>query len=351
MPQEALSQNDIDRMLRDLASGGGLAQPAKPADETASGVAAARSSAHAAAASAAQDAAARRIRNYDFRRPNRISKEHMRGLRLIFETFGRDVPRAWGPLLRAGGQVKLSTIEQTIYEEYRNHLAPHVFICTVTIPPLEGEFAFQLDLDAAYIIVDRLLGGPGTGLKHVRELTSLELNILQRTVTAMLPAWRDAWLSIIHLEPAIARSLSSSEFLQLTSINESVLVVTYELKFLNNIVELSICIPYSVIAPILSRVVANESTFGMQGNDEMDRRRLDTHLRQTVVSVAARLGTAPIPIIDLTRIAVGDIIRLDVPRDGLGTLHIGPRPYFTVRPGLTNGNLAVQVVDHTRSPG
>lgn len=345
MPQEALSQSDIDRMLREMSGA------AEPASDVVVGAGAADSPLAPAAPRAptpAPEIAAKRLRGYDFRRPNRISKEIMRGLRMIFETFGRDMPRALGPLLRAGCQVKMSSMEQTIYDEFRNHLAPHAFICTATLPPLEGEIAFLLDLDAAYIVVDRLLGGPGTGLKHTRELTSLELNLLQRTITALLPNWREAWLPVINLEPIIARGLSSTEFLQLTSANESVVVVAYELKFLHAEIEITICLPYSTLEPILTRVVAGENIGGHHGNDDLDRRRLTSHLTHTNLAVSARLGAAPIPIVELARLTVGDIIRLDVPTDGLAALHVGPYPYFNVRPGLFNGGLAVQVVDIVR---
>jgi flagellar motor switch protein FliM len=352
MPDEALTQDAIDRLLREIAEG---KQPAIEAATTAEvPVINARQrhaapATHSTAASVAQAATAhRRIRDYDFRRPNRISKEHMRGLRQIHEAFAREIPRMWGPLLRAGGQVKIVSMEQTIYDEYRNHLSPHSFICTVTLHPLEGEIAFQIDLDPSFFIVDRLLGGPGIGLKHARELTVLELNILQRVIAALLPTWREAWLPIIHLEPVISRTLSSTEFLQLTTLNESVLVTTLQARFLNIDIEMTICIPYTVVAPIIPRLATSETGIGQLGNDEIDRQRLTRQMRQMQLEVAARLGSAPIPIADLADLQVGDVIRLNVLTEGTATLHIGNRPYFVARPGLSNGNLAVQVTEIVR---
>ncbi len=342
MPQEALSQDDIDRLLRDMASGNA---PSVTIDADADQKVVKVANPSPRSLGSGSEQPPRRVRNYDFRRPNRISKEYMRGLRLIHEGFTREIPRLWGPLLRAGSQVKIASLEQTIYEEYRNHLAPQSFISTMIMPPLEGEIAFQIDLDPSFIIVDRLLGGPGTGLKHTRELTMLELNILQRLIAALIPAWRESWLPIIHLEPAIGRTLSSTEFLQLTSANESVLVTTLQAHFLGAEIELSICIPYTVIAPVLSRLVTTESTAGYGGNDALEHERLTRHMRQVSLPVAVQLGQAPIPISELSRLAIGDVIRLDVPLDGIATVHIGERAYFTARPGLSNGNMAVQIID------
>ena len=350
MPQDALSQEAIDQLLREMTAGAGAALAT--ADPEASSPPQARRTAGAArsggnsAPKAHMPATPRRIRDYDFRRPNRISKEYMRGLRLIHESFAREAPRVWGPLLRAGGQVKIVSMEQTIYEEFRNHLAPHCFVCTASLLPLEGEIAFHIDLDAAFIIIDRLLGGPGTGLKQTRELTPLELNIVQRIITATLPIWREAWLPIIHLEPAIGRTLASIEFLQLTPANESVLVTTFQAHFLNSAIEMTVCIPYALIAPILTRIVSPEHAGGSLGNDESDRERLMRRMRHMPLEIAARLGTAPIPIADLAQLTVGDVIRLDVPAvGGQGLLYVSDRPHFVIRPGLAHGNLAVQVTE------
>jgi flagellar motor switch protein FliM len=349
MPEDALSQDAIDRLLRDVAEG----RPPTP-DTESGGVAIAEAPArrptraphgHGATMPTRESTTPRRIRDYDFRRPNRISKDHMRGLRLIHETFCREIPRVWGPLLRAGGQVKITSMEQTIYEEYRNHLSPHCMICTATMPPLEGEIAFHLELEPTFIIIDRLLGGAGSGMKRTRELTTLELNLMQRVVGALLPTWREAWLPTIHLEPAIGRTLSSTEFLQLTALNESVLVTTFQARFLNTDIEMTVCIPYAVIAPILTRVATSENMPGHITGDATDHQRINRQMHNIPVAVAARLGSAPIPISDLSQLAVGDVIRLDVPTDGTAVVHIGERPHFIARPGLSNGNLAVQITE------
>ncbi len=342
MPQDALSQDDIDRLLHEMQGNAGAdVDEASPTGEPNAMAATATIQPH-------QEQMSRRLRNYDFRRPNRISKEYMRSLRLIHETFAREIPRNWGMLLRAGGQVKIASMEQTIYEEFRNHLAPQCFICTIGMPPLEGEIAFQIDLDAAFIIVDRLLGGAGNGLKRSRELTSLELSILQRVVVALLPAWREAWLPVLHIEPSLNRTFASTEFLQLTTLNESVLVTTFIAYFLGTEIEVTACIPYSLIAPVMTRLVTPGTITGYLGSDEIDRQRMARHMQNTTVTVAARLGAAPIPIVDLAQLAVGDVIRLDVPSEGEALIHIGPQPYFIAKPGLSNGSLAVQILDTVR---
>ncbi|HKD76566.1 MAG TPA: FliM/FliN family flagellar motor switch protein [Ktedonobacterales bacterium] len=350
MSEDTLSQEAIDRLLHEMAEGKPLT-----IEENQSAVAVIESPSkrpHRVSRSSTMTTrdpvTHKRIRDYDFRRPNRISKEHMRGLRLIHETFCREIPRVWGPLLRAGGQVKIISMEQTIYEEYRNHLSPHCMICTATLLPLEGEIAFHMELEPAFIIIDRLLGGAGSGIKRTRELTTLELNLMQRVIRALLPTWREAWLPTIHLEPEVGRALGSTEFLQLTASNESVLVTTFQARFLNTDIEMTICIPYAVIAPILTRVVSSENLPGHITGDETDQRRMVGQMHEVPVDVTARLGSAPIPIADLSQLAVGDVIRLDVPIDGKAVIHIGERPHFMARPGLSNGNLAVQITEVVR---
>jgi len=351
MPEEALSQDAIDRLLRDMAEGKSPIATA-PEKGTAVGEPAIKKPMRGGTQTQAKSeptVANRRIRDYDFRRPNRISKEHMRGLRLIHETFSREIPRVWGPLVRAGSQVKLTSMEQTIYDEYKNHLSPHCFICTATMHPLEGEIVFHIELEPTFIILDRLLGGAGTGLKRTRELTMLELNLMQRVISVLLPLWREAWLPTIRIEPAIARTLSSTEFLQLTAVNESVLLATFQARFLNTDIEMSICIPYANIAPILTRINSSESGAGNVTGDAMDRMNLMRQVQDVRVEATARLGAAPIPISQLSRLEVGDVIRLDTPTTGTGILHISGKPHFVIRPGLSKDNLAVQITEIIRN--
>ncbi len=349
MTQDALSQDDIDRLLKNLAAGDTSAL----ADEAARVVATQKKAGGGTTLGMlppkGRATNQRRIRDYDFRRPNRISKESMRGLRLVFENFARESPRVWGPILRAGGQFKILSMEETIYDEYRNHLSPHSFFCTATMPPLTGEFAFQFDSEAAFLIIDRLLGGQGTSLTHTRDLTTVEMALLQRVIVALMPTWRTVWLPVIHLEPVVERTLAGIDFLQLTGANESVLVTTMQARFLNNDIEITICIPYAVIAPILSRIVATEHHAEFAGHNEQDHERLLRRMQTMSMTVSARLGAAPIPVSELADLAVGDVIRLDVPVEGgLGKLVIGDLSYFIARPGLSRGNMAMQVtgVEH-----
>src|SRR5262249_29476107 len=142
---------------------------------------------------------------------------------------------------------------------------------------------------------------------------------------------------------------SSVEFLQLTAVNESVLVTTFQARFLSADLEITTCIPYSLVAPILTRVVVSEHLHGNSGNDEVDRQRLMHRMRDVPLNIAARLGAGPVPIAELSQLTVGDVIRLDVPIEGgSALLHISDHPYFVARPGLVDGNLAVQVTEVLR---
>ncbi len=350
MSDDVMSQDAIDRLLRELAEGKSVQDTDSEQTQQqfiATDVHSPHTGRHGRRVETAktQIITSHKIRNYDFRRPNRISKEHMRGLRLIHETFSRDIPRAWGPLLRAGGQVKIISMEQTIYEEFRNHLSPHCLLCTVVMPPMEGEFVIHIEQEASFIFIDRLLGGNGSVLKRSREFTTLELGLLQKVINALLPAWREAWLPVLMIEPVIVRTLANTEFLQLTAVNESVLVTTFQIHFLNTEIEMTFCIPYSIIAPILTRVNAREEAAGQIGSDHFDKQRMLKHMQQIHLDVSARIGSTPIPIAELAKLNIGDVIRLDVPGGGMGKVYVSGQPHFVAQPGLFNGGLSVQIKD------
>ncbi len=349
MPEEAMSQEAIDRLLNEMKSGKAPLEAVQSKSDSEFGAAArAQKTAQRTLEnehSHIVPSGSKKIRDYDFRRPNRISKEHMRGLRMIHENFARDIPRAWGSMLRAGGQVKITSMEQTIYEEFRNHLSPHCLLGVVSLPPLEGEIAFYMELETAFILIDRLLGGPGSELKRTREFTTLELNLLNKVIAALLPFFLEAGLPVISLEPQIDRILSNVEFLQLTALNESVLVTIFQARYLNTDMDISLCIPYTMIAPILTRVNLNENQQGHVGSDELDKQRMRKIVNHVPFEIAARLGSAPVPIAELTKLKVNDIIRLDIHVDGAAEILVNGKAHFAAKPGLYNGSLSMQISD------
>ena len=59
-----------------------------------------------------------KARPFDFRRPNKLSRDHVRSLQIVHETFARQFTTVLSSTLRVVSQVSVLSIEQLAYDEY-----------------------------------------------------------------------------------------------------------------------------------------------------------------------------------------------------------------------------------------
>src|SRR4051794_7023616 len=126
---------------------------------------------------------------YNFRRPIKLSREHVRMLQIVFETYARSCATLFTTRLRAVSQVNLLAIEQFTYDEYTSMLNNPTVLASVTMEPLPGSILLELPLSTAMATIDHLLGGPG-GAQPVRSLTDVEMPLLRGLLERMLSELR-----------------------------------------------------------------------------------------------------------------------------------------------------------------
>ena len=162
-----------------------------------------------------KDDGAKSVKNYDFERPSKFSKEHLRTLENIFEHFGRLLSTNLPGYLRKNVSVEVMNSEAVIYQEFTNALSNPVLLGIVDFSPLEGSIIIELAQNLGYAIVDRMLGGEGNPLEKSRDFTEIELAIIERiynVITNLLP---EPWVNVVHVEPRLTRIETNSQFAQI----------------------------------------------------------------------------------------------------------------------------------------
>ena len=152
---DVLSQSEIDNQLAALSSG-------------------------EIDASEIPDSGEKLVKNYDFNRPAKLSKEHLRTLEIIFEHYGRLLSTSLPAYLRKNVQIEVISAEATIYQEFTNSLTNPVLLGIVDFSPLSGNIVIEMAEKLGYTIVDRMLGGLGAPLEKAREFSEIELAIIER---------------------------------------------------------------------------------------------------------------------------------------------------------------------------
>ncbi|HZZ43774.1 MAG TPA: flagellar motor switch protein FliM [Tepidisphaeraceae bacterium] len=247
---------------------------------------------------------------YDFKRPERVSKDQMRALEALHEGFGRNFGAALSGYLRTIIEVSVAHIEQLTYSEFIHSLPNPTCFNLLKAEQLEGQLCLEISPLIIYPIIDRLLGGSNADLFiPQRPLTQIEQRLVQRITDRATHFLSEAWSNLTPVTFKVDDFESNPQLVQIVPPNETVVVIGFELKMGNRAGTMSLCIPYNVIEPIMG-VLAAQNWFSYQrkGGQDDQSRKLKNNVHNAPVEVRAFLAQTSITMSDLLSLQVGDII-------------------------------------------
>lgn len=290
---------------------------------------------------------------YDFRRPERVSKEQLKGLQSLFEAFSREVSIVFPPFLRTVVRLDLTSIDQLTYDEFILSVSRPTSLTVVNLAPLEGTAVMEMSPAMVFPIVDRVLGGRGLALPEPRELTEIESRIVQRIVYMLLDCLKRAWAQLIEFEMTVEHQESDPLIVQIVAGSEMVILVGYEIHVGEAVGTMNLCIPLMVLNPVLDQI-SQQAQFTRRHSSELTqhtRRELTKIIRRSEVPVEAILGRASLTIHDIATLRVGDVIQLNTsPNDDI-EIHVGSQHIFRGRPGRQGDRSAVLLDSVVRNEG
>jgi flagellar motor switch protein FliM len=283
-------------------------------------------------------------RPFDFRHQNKLSREHVRTLQIVQETFCRGFSTMLASHLRTVAQVSIKSIEQHSYDEYVRELPNPTLLTLLGLAPLPGAAILQLPTDIAYCAVELMLGGKGKGVQPTRPFTDLELHLLRNVIERALPELRYAFEPVVNTEPTVMSQESNPQFAQIAAPTDIVIVVSFDIRVEGVAGVATMCIPFSSLQSHLDALSAT-SLYASKtvGGADQSRQRLSEHLAEVPVEVAARFRQVEMPARAIFGLAVGDVISLNHPVDEPLTLAVDGVPTFHARIGRRNRRLAVLV--------
>ena len=198
----------------------------------------------------------KKVKIYDFRRPDKFSKDHIRTLQMMHETFARLITTALSAQLRALVGVHVASVDQLTYEEFIRSTPNPTTLAVINMNPLKGSAVLEIDPSITFTIIDKLFGGLGEATKICRELTDIELSVMEEIITAMLDDLRTSWSNVIDLRPKLENIETNPQFAQIAPPSDMVILVTLETKvgYVEGMTNL--CIPYKTISSIIDNLSA-----------------------------------------------------------------------------------------------
>ena len=289
----------------------------------------------------AADAGIGGVISYNFRRPDRISKEQIRSLHFLHDRFARNVASSLAAYLRAMTELSIVSVEQFSYSEFLMSLADPTAYYAIAMPPIDGLGALEINPTMAFTIVDRLLGGSGAGAPPNRALTEIEQNVIDAVVRLVLEHLTETWRPVCELQFRIQARETRPQMLQVAGPNEAIILLVFDLKVGDIRGMLNLCIPAAVIE-------GTGSSF-IQGWQR-------THRDPTVVEqqwLHANLGRIPLDVTttidttmrarDFVRLGPGDVLSLGIPVQTPVDVRVGKAVKFSGRLTTANGHAALRV--------
>lgn len=291
----------------------------------------------------------KRVINYNFARPSKFSKDHLRTLEIIFENYGRLLSTHMPAYLRKNVQVEVMNAEANAYSEFSNALSNPVLLGVVDFAPLEGNVILELASNLGFAIVDRLLGGGGEPLEKSREFTEIELIIIERVLEVFTDLLVDPWGSVVEIEPKLERIETNSQFAQFISPTEMTAIVTMNITVGDVEGLMNICIPYSCVENVIDKLNTKYWYSTMREKDDGSYQEIIERLiDHAKVPVRALLGRSWISVNDFMNIQIGDIIKLDTKIEDELEVYTGNIKKFRALPGATSDSYAVRVTSVIR---
>jgi flagellar motor switch protein FliM len=320
---EVLSQSEIDQLLSAISSGQAAAEPVDARMER------------------------RKIRIYDFKRQDKLSKDQVRILSNIHEIFARLTTTSLSAQLRSLVQVHVASVDQLTFEEFTRSIPNPTTLAVVQMDPLRGSAILEIDPAVSFSIIDRLLGGKGESGRLTRELTDIEQSVVDGIIVRMLGNLREAWATVVDLRPRLEQIESNPQFVQIVPHSEMVILVTMEIRAGEVEGMMNLCIPYLTLESIVGKLTSQylESSV-RRGATTENLAELMNRLSEAELEVVAEVGKLGVSFREVLDLRSGDVIRLQRTgaRDSL-MLRIGDRNKFRYRPGVIGNRLAAQLVE------
>ncbi|SFG00589.1 flagellar motor switch protein FliM [Lachnospiraceae bacterium C7] len=321
---DVLSQSEIDSLLSALNSGELDVDEIKETDE-------------------------KPVKDYDFARPSKFSKEHLRTLEMIFEHYGRLLSTNLPVYLRKAVQVSVVNSEAVTYSEFANALSNPVLLGIVDFSPLSGSIILELASNLGYAMVDRMLGGRGEPLEKQRDFSEIELLIIERILVVCVNLLREPWENVEDIHPRLERIETNSQYAQIISPTEMIAIVTLNLQIGDVEGLMNICLPYITIEDIMDRLNTKYWFSNIQNHDETTYAGdIEALISKAKIPMRVILGRSTLSVMDFATLQVGDIVKLNRKVDDELDVYVGAIKKFTALPGASGDAYAVRVTSVVR---
>ena len=280
---------------------------------------------------------------YDFRHPNRVSKELERSLNTLHDSFARSLATSLSGYLRVLVEARVKSLTQLTYGEFLESLPNPTAMAPVALAPAEGGVVFEISPRLIFQMIDRLMGGEGDPIDPVRELTAIEKNVAVRIFQRILSLWTEMWGNVTPVEAELQGLETVPQMVQVVAPSELTIVVSVEVRLRENAELLTICLPFMVVEPLLTKIASAPGYATGTRRAASAPAQVARQVQRAQVMVTAYLGRTRISLAQLVGLRAGDLLLLNQGPGDAVEIWVQGRPVFLGTAGSRRGSRAVSV--------
>ncbi|MEG0371063.1 MAG: flagellar motor switch protein FliM [Clostridium sp.] len=317
---EVLSQSEIDALLAALSTGEiGIEEDAQGERQ--------------------------KVKKYDFKRPNKFSKDHTKTLERVHDNFARIASNYLAAHLRTSVQISVISSEQITFEEFIHSIPNPTILMTYYLEPFSGPFLFETGPQFVFQVIDILFGGQGKSIAKTREFTDIEKNVIRRINEKLLENLNLAWEDIMEIDVRIEGLETNPVLNQVMAPNEPVTIITMSVELSNNKSFINMCIPYISIEKFIEKLVFQYKMAAAASHDEEHKKHMEKKIQGVYLDTHVELGKSIVSVNDFLQLRVGDCLTLDKKTNEPLNMFVENRKHFKVFPGNIGKKTGVQIVE------
>ena len=249
----------------------------------------------------------KKVQSYDFRRPDRISKNQLRSLQFVHDRFARNASSSISAYLRTVVEISMENIELVTYAEFLSNAADPTCYAAISLKPLDGQAALELRPEAVFPMIDRLLGGSGEGISTPRPMTEIEQRVIQTILKILMDNLRESWRPVYGIEFNTTAMETHPHMVHVVGPHEMVIHFTFKVRMKEATTRMNLAFPTLLLEPIIHLF-----------DQDWNSRKKITHdgsllaqLRKVPVNVSIETGETQFSTQSLVSLEVGDTLVLD----------------------------------------
>ena len=287
----------------------------------------------------------RQVTLYDFKRPNRVSKEQLRAFRGVHDKMARSLASQISSIMRSIVEIQLHSVDQMTYGEFLMSLPNPTSFNVFSVKPLEGSGVIEINPSIAFPMLDRLLGGKGEPFDASREFSDIELSLFETILRVMMSTLKEAWGPVMDIYPTVESKESSPNVVQIVAQNEIVVMVVMEIIIGHSSGMMNICYPVIALEPVLPKLASRDLMLNETSSKKSRNTELQVLLGGAKVDIEANLGNADLTMADILELQIGDVLRLSSAADDIVTVSVDGKERFKGEIGLRRFRKSINITE------